>query len=234
MVIDGRYLVTMNTIGEQGGLKATERLFQTVNSLIRKQLELHNNGERRTMMNYTAATLMAAAVALGGCVPNQQDAGTGMTQAQYPKWKWKREVGPAEILPDGAHIRMNESGTVLQIIFLESLEGEDGLKAQAFLQNTIDHRKTRCSWLEEPARQGDPRATTEDGYPIASCRVRKQQAVRCGATPCHLNYKAIKAGYGRLSLGPWQSRTKAGHDVVPLLMAAQAKAREARKGIWSE
>ena len=72
IVVDGRYLMTMNTIGEQGGLKTSERLFQTVNSLIRKQLELHNNGERRAMMNYTAATLMAAAVALGGCVPNQQ------------------------------------------------------------------------------------------------------------------------------------------------------------------
>ena len=39
LVLDGRYLVTMNTVWRQGGLRATQRLFQTVNSLVKKRLE---------------------------------------------------------------------------------------------------------------------------------------------------------------------------------------------------
>ena len=34
VVIDGRHVVTAHSVRRQGGLRATERLFQTVNSLI--------------------------------------------------------------------------------------------------------------------------------------------------------------------------------------------------------
>ena len=236
MVIDGRYLVTMNTIGEQGGLQASERLFQTVNSLIRKQLELHNNGER-AMMNYTAAALIAAAVALGGCVPNQQDTGTGIAQTgQYPNWKglWKRETGPAEISPDAAHIRMKESGEALRIVGLKPLKGAEAEKAHRYLSELIKGKRPSCIWPEKPAAEGDPRAVSKEGYPLASCTIRTQPYKRCTSFDCNVAHMAMKAGYGRFAGGAWESRLPTGKRGAAARKKMEQNARNALIGMWAE
>ena len=182
MVIDGKYLLTMNTIGEQGEMKATERLFQTANRLIRKELEAGNlqrndvgktaNEERK--MNYTAAVLATATAFLIGCGATTME--TGGTTDTYPNWKglWKRVTGPAEISPDAAHIRMKESGDVLRIVGLTPLKGAEAEKAHRYLSGLIKGKRPSCIWPEKPAAEGDPRAVSKEGYPLASCTIRTQ------------------------------------------------------------
>ena len=240
VLVDGRYLVTMNTIRRQGGRRATERLFQTVNGLIAKQIESRKNqtGERGTTMNYTAAVLMGSAIVLGGCGPTQvAESGIGASDANTERSGflsprgWKEEIGSVEILPSGAHVRL-KSGKVVQVLFLTPLEGQDGREAQAFLSRVTEGRTVSCGWPAEAADRGDPRAVTEDGFPIASCRIRKQAFAKCASLPCRMGYQAISNGYGRLLLGPWQNATPSTARRVENLKEAEREARHARTGLW--
>ena len=242
IVVGGRHLLTMNTIRRQGGRKGPERLFRTVNGLVAEQIESREQQarERGTTMNHTAAAVAAAAITLGACTPDaitavqNEAAKTKSSPREYLGHEgWTGEQGPVEILPSGTHVRL-KSGKVVQVLLLKPLKGEHGRRAQAFLQELTQGRTVRCTWPAEAARKGDRRAVTEDGLPIASCRIRKQALSKCTKLECRMEYQAISNGYGQLLLGPWQGRTPSVARRIKDLEAAQNKARRTGAGLWKE
>ena len=240
LVIDGKYLVTMNTIWRQGGRRAPERVFQTANSLIRHRMETNPSGKAETgendkeekTMNYTAAAL-ATAIALGGaCGSATNEAAAG----EYPNWQgmWELEISPAEVLPDAAHIRM-ESGTVLRILGLRPIEDpEDAQIARKGMEKILEGKKARCLWPKKPAEEGNPMAVTEQGHPIASCMARDIPYARCPSDRCKLGDRAISAGYGIPDRGAWEKRSKGAAGYPARLSELEAKAKEYKLGIWSD
>ena len=237
LVIDGKYLVTMNTIWRQGGLKGTERLFQTVNRLIQQQLEGSRSQQRgagttdnqEEKMNYTAAALAAATAFLVACVPTTELAEDGTWMGG-----WRTESGLADVLPDGAHVQMKDSGKVFRIVGLKPLEGEQGRKAQSFLGEVVKGRKVRCKypWARSAATQNHPAVVTEEGHPLAACNVNTNAWTRCKSLDCYLSFKALAAGYGKVKLGPWQQRTGNGASVSSKMVQTQNRARSEGKGFW--
>ena len=230
-VVDGRYLVTMNTIVRQGGLKATERLFQTVNRLIRQRLEKNRSqkigagktGNQEKKMNYTAATLVTATVFVGACAPTGGQEG----RSPFGHEPWQTASGPAEVLPDAAHVKMKRSGKVVRMVFLEPLEGERATRAQEFIEDLIRDEVVTCKWPIGEKARGNPAAVSEEGYPIATCMIG------CIALEkCSLSHKALEAGYGKLALGPWQDRTRASERMLPQFKRMENKNQRARVGIW--
>ena len=217
VVIDGRYLVTMNTIWRQGGLRGTERLFQTVNALVQQQLEKNKGREannkttdkQEKTMNYTAAALTAATVLLASCAPTSYD-------PENPQpWRggWKVEGGKVEILPDAAHLRMKRSGRVLRIISLEPLEGEEASKARMHIEQLTKDREVTCGWPHGWGTENNPMAISEQGYPIASCKlVEAAQQASCTQASCFLGYRVLRAGYGKYAAGAWKIEQKGASD----------------------
>ena len=84
IVVDGRYLVSAMTVSLQGGHRGIERLFQTVNRLIRERIEERKLEKGGRTMNATAIAL-AATVCIGlvGCGPTQvADVGKEVSSAK--------------------------------------------------------------------------------------------------------------------------------------------------------
>ena len=237
LVIDGKYLVTMNTIWRQGGLKGTERLFQTVNSLIRQQLKGRGNQQKGTgttdnqekTMNYTAVALAAASIAIGGCAATNEIAQDGSWNG-----RWKTESGETEILADGATVRMKNSGTVIRMVALKPLKERQGTKAQEFLSRTVNGRTVACRYpqVQGTGASSHPALVSEEGYPIATCNVRKNAWSSCKSIKCNLSYQALAAGYGRVDLGPWRDRTAGGRSAAAKMVQAQNIARKHKRGLW--
>ena len=243
LIVDGTYLVTTNTIWRQGGLQGTERLFQTVNSLIRQRLEANRsrqvgtgkNENQEEKMNYTAAILTAAiAVGMSACVPAVQEGQVPSAKQSFAKWAKQgvRVAGFAEVTPDAAHVRFLESGEIMYLVGLEPLEGEEAEQAQRFLNESIKGKSVWCWMYRKQAKEGDPRAGTAEGRPIASCTVRKQAASACKTGKCHLTEMALENGYGRFKGGAWETRSSNASKWPAIWTAAEGEAREAGKGIW--
>ena len=230
VLVDGRYLITMNTIRRQGGLRAPERLFQTVNAVIRHQLEQRETGEKETTMNHTAATLISAAIALGTCT-----ATTVATAGDFPNWrgKWKKDSGEAEVI-DEAHIQMKDSGRKFRIIGLGKLDDPEQVQvAIKGIGKIIDGKSLDCWWLAKPAAEGNPMAAAPDGTPLSTCGVRKVKYTRCKHESCFLPMMAVTNGYGIPEGGAWEQRTRAASKAMAKLTELQAQAKRERMGIWA-
>ena len=229
VLIDGRHLITMNTIRKQGGRNAPERLFQTVNSIIQMQLTSHNRVEKETKMNYTAAALAAATTLLASCATSSHD-------PENPQpWRggWKVESGKVEILPDAAHLRMKRSGRVLRVIYLEPLEGDEAARARQGVEQLTGDREITCGWPHGWGAKDNPAVMSAEGYPIASCKMGKPAEVRsCNRPSCHLSYRVLSAGYGKYAAGPWEKRTERGKRDLPKIKQAAAEAKRTKKGLW--
>ena len=169
-------------------------------------------------MNYTAAVLTAAMVLLGACAPGSQEIAD-------PRL-WKTEAGFADVLPNGAHLRMKSSGTTVRIFSLTPLEGQEATQAQAFLEKEIQGKTVTCKWPQGTGIDSNSAAVTPEGEPIANCRTK------CPEKQCSLTYKTIAAGYGKLARGPWQQRTKGSALWAPELLRLERHARKTQIGIW--
>ena len=237
IVIDGRYLMTMNTIWQQGGLRTAEKLFQTVNSLIRMQLETGGNAKEETKMNYTAAAL-AGAIALGAAcaIPVTNEAVASEEEQQFPNWteKWKKEGGEAEVV-DEAHIQMNGSGTVLRIIGIAQLDDPEQARiAKEGIATLINGKKLDCWWLPEPAAAGNPMAAAPDGTPWVSCGVRKVNYTPCKDVSCLLQDEVVTHGYGIPEAGAWEQRSRNASKWMVRWAVRETEARRQKIGIWAE
>lgn len=224
LLVDGRYLVTMNTIRRQGGLKAAEKLFQTVNGIIRMQLETDEraNGGEGPRTGPSAAILTA--IARG---PERRCAGADETPA------WETETSGAKVLPDAAHLRM-ASGTVLRIVGLRPIgDPSRAAVARRGIEAILAGRKARCSWPARAAEQGDPMAITAEGHPIASCEVWDEPDQPCRAERCQLQVRAVSAGYGRTEEGAWRKRSPRAARGYEILIRLEARARRTGAGIWT-
>ena len=241
LVIDGKYLVTMNTIWRQGGLRAPERVFQTANSLIRHRMETSPSGKAETgendkeekTMNYTAAAL-ATVIALGGAcnVIATNEAAAG----EYPNWRgmWKKESGAAEVV-DEAHIRMKDSGRVFRTISIGKLDELEQVRiAKEGIGSLIEGKSLDCLWLPRPAAEGNPMAAAPDGTPLSLCEVRKVKYARCRAESCLLPMMIVTNGYGIPEGGAWEQRTPNATKAMAKLKKLEAEARRQRIGIWAE
>ena len=230
LVIDGRYVVTAHSVWRQGGRRATEKLFQTVNSLIRMQLASHNyvKTTKEPKMNYTAAALATATMLLASCAPTSYDP----EKPQPWRGGWKVESGKVEIFPDAAHLRMKRSGTVLRIIFLEPLEGEQASEARRYIERLTEDREVTCGWPHGWGTKDNPMAISDDGHPIASCKLAgAHERQSCSRVPCYLEYRVLHAGYGKYAAGPWEHRTERNQRKSAIRRSA-ADAKKMKIGIW--
>ena len=231
VLIDGRYLITMNTIRRQGGLKAPEKLFQTANAVVRDRIErLKTAATEEPTMNHTAATVMAASIALGTC-----SATTVATADDFPNWKgkWRKDSGGAEVV-DEAHIRMKDSGRVFRMIAIGRLDAPAQITvAKEGIANLIDGKKLDCWWLPEPAAAGNPMAAAPDGTPLGSCGVRKVKYARCKDVTCLLQEMVVTNGYGVPEGGAWEQRTPNATEAMARLESLQTEARQQQIGIWA-
>ena len=236
LLVDGKYLVTMNTVWRKGGRRAPERLFQTLNHLVRNQLEQSKrqpdkaatDNHQEITMNYTAAALATATMLLASCAPTSYD-----PDSPQP-WRggWKVESGKVEILPDAAHLRMKRSGTVLRIIFLEPLEGEQASEARRYIGRLTEDREISCGWPHGWGTKDNPMTMSDEGHPIASCKlVEAAKQASCTQASCFLGYRVLRAGYGKYAAGPWEHRTENNQRVLARKRAA-ANAKKMKIGIW--
>ena len=245
LVIDGKYLVTMNTIWRQGGLRAPERVFQTANSLIRHRMETNLSGKAETgendkeekTMNYTAAAL-ATVIALGGACGTgiTNEAVAGDEKQEFPKWgkKWKKEGGEAEVV-DEAHIRMKGSGTVLRVIGIARLEDpEQALTAKEGVASLIQGKKLYCQWLAGPTSEGNPMAVSPEGFPLVSCLIRDVAYAPCKDISCLLQDRIVTHGYGIPEGGAWEQRGRNASRAMARRKTLEAEARSQKVGIWAE
>ena len=241
IVIDGRYLMTMTTTWRQRGLKATTRLFQTANSVIRHRIETNPSGKTETRendkeentMNYTAAALATAIVLGGAC-------GTGTTNeaaaGEFPNWKgkWERDRGTAEVV-DEAHIRMKDSGRVFRILGIGRLEDPEQARiAKDGIAKLVEGKKLDCQWLPGPAAEGNPMAAAPDGTPFSTCGVRMVNYATCRRESCLLPMMVVTNGYGIPEGGAWEQRSPNATKAMGKLKAREAEARHQKIGLWTE
>ena len=237
ILVNGKHLVTTNTIWQQGGLRGTEKLFQVVNSLLKQELgqgrdertERQKGGKmsKEKKMNATATALATAMVAL--TIAQVGNAG------ELPSWKgqWKGESGSAKVV-DEAHIRMAGSGTVLRMIGIARLKDPEKARiAKEGIASLIEGKKLDCWWLPKPAAEGNPMAAAPDGTPLVSCGVREVQYAKCKAQRCQLQVMVVAQGYAIPEGGAWEQRSGAASRGMAILTERQAEARSRRIGIWA-
>ena len=59
---------------------------------------------------------------------------------------------------------------MLRIVGLKPLKGTEAEKAHRYLSGLIKGKRPTCVWPEKAAAEGDPRAVSKEGYPLASCQ----------------------------------------------------------------
>ena len=244
VVVDGRYLVSAMTISRQGGQRGIERLFQTANRIIRRQTEKRELATKEgSTMNMTAIALATTVcVGLAACGPTNHEAETQATSSPARPTVTKRymnlaregvtRVSAVEVVADGAHLRLTESGKVMRLTGLQPLEGEEARKAVGFLRERIGDKRVACWWYPRLWRKKDPRVSAPDGTALGICSVRKNSYQGCNRRDCGLAYEAVKAGFGRYEGGPWEQRSRNAGKFSAELREAEEEARRSRRGIW--